>query len=84
MLAEGDATSAISARASLGTARQAGAVLAARASLADARATLASGDPIDLVASDLALADAALADLSGRDAGEAMLDAVFARFCIGK
>jgi tRNA modification GTPase len=83
-LAAGDTTPAISARATLGTARQAGAVLAARASLADARATIESGDPIDLVATDLALADAALGDLSGRDAGEAMLDAVFARFCIGK
>jgi tRNA modification GTPase len=59
-------------------------VLAARRALADAAATLAAGDPVDLVASDLASADAALGALTGRDASEALLDAVFARFCIGK
>jgi tRNA modification GTPase len=72
------------ARPTLGTARQADAVLAARRALADAAATLAAGDPVDLVASDLASADAALGALTGRDASEALLDAVFARFCIGK
>ena len=33
---------------------------------------------------DEAAADAALGQLTGRDASEALLDAVFARFCIGK
>jgi tRNA modification GTPase len=72
------------ARASLGTARQADAVLEARRSLAEALATLAGGDPVDLAAADLAAADAALAGLTGRDASEELLDAIFARFCIGK
>ena len=71
-------------RPHLGTARQAAAVLAARRSLAIARETLANGDPVDLVASELALARAALAELTGRDASEALLDGIFARFCIGK
>jgi tRNA modification GTPase len=72
------------ARPSLGTARQADAVLEARRSLADARATLERGDPIDLVVGDLMAADAALGRLTGRDVSEAVLDAVFARFCVGK
>jgi tRNA modification GTPase len=72
------------ARPTLGTARQADAVLAARRALAQAVATLTAGDPIDLAATDLASADAALGALTGRDASEALLDAIFARFCIGK
>ncbi len=72
------------ARPHLGTARQADAVLEARRSLALARATLAAGDPIDLVAHDLVLARAALAGITDRDADETLLDAIFARFCIGK
>jgi tRNA modification GTPase len=72
------------ARPSLGTARQADAVLEARRSLADALATLERGDPIDLVVGDLMAADAALGRLTGRDVSEAVLDAVFARFCVGK
>ncbi len=68
----------------LGTARQAAAIIAARRSLAFARETLAAGDPVDLVASELALARASLCELTGRDASEALIDAIFARFCIGK
>jgi tRNA modification GTPase len=71
-------------RASLGTARQAAAVLAARGALADARATLAARDPVDLTASDLLAADAALGELTGGAASDEVLDAIFARFCIGK
>ncbi len=72
------------ARPYLGTARQIDAVAAARRALAAARGTLAAGEPIDLAASDLLLARAELGGLTGRDASEAVLDGVFARFCIGK
>jgi tRNA modification GTPase len=72
------------ARPHLGTARQAATVIAARRSLALARDTLVAGDPVDLVASELSLARAALGELTGRDASESLLDAIFARFCIGK
>lgn len=72
------------ARPHLGTARQADAVLEARRALAHAGATLAAGDPVDLVASDLAHARAALAEITARDANETLLEAIFARFCIGK
>jgi len=72
------------ARPHLGTARQAAAILDARRALGFARATLDARAPVDLVAPDLAAARAALAELTGRDASEALLDAIFARFCIGK
>jgi tRNA modification GTPase len=72
------------ARPHLGTARQADAVLAALRSLEPAAATLAAGAPVDLAAGDLAAAYAALGELTGSAASEAVLDAIFARFCIGK
>ena len=72
------------ARPHLGTARQADAVLEARRSLARARETLDAGDPVDLIAGELAQARAALAGITARDADETLLDAIFARFCIGK
>jgi tRNA modification GTPase len=72
------------ARPMLGTARQADAVLEARRALGTALATLREGAPSDLIAGDLAAAHAALGQLTGRDASEALLDAVFARFCLGK
>jgi tRNA modification GTPase len=72
------------ARPHHGTARQADKVIEARRALAFARQTLASAAPVDLVAPDLATARAALGQLTGRDASEALLDAIFARFCIGK
>ncbi len=72
------------ARPTLGTIRQVGAVRDARAALAHALATLAADAPIDLVAGDLADARGALGALTGRDASEALLDGIFARFCIGK
>ena len=70
--------------AHLGTARQAGAVLAARRALDAALETLASGAPVDLLCGDLLEASAALGGVTGAVAGEHVLDAIFARFCIGK
>lgn len=71
-------------RPHLATARQADCVLAARRALARAAQTLKSGDPVDLIAPDLVEASAALGELSGDAVTEEVLDAVFARFCIGK
>lgn len=71
-------------RPHLGTARQAEAVLQARRALDSALQTVAAGDPLDLSAHDLLTARAELGGLTGRDASESLLDAVFARFCIGK
>ena len=72
------------ARPHLGTARQADAVLEARRALAFARETLDAGAEPDLIVPDLTTASAALGQISGRDASEALLDSIFARFCIGK
>jgi tRNA modification GTPase len=72
------------ARPHLASARQAGAVARAREALAHARATLAASEPVDLVAPELLATVAALAEITGAAATEAVLDGVFARFCIGK
>lgn len=70
--------------AHLASARQADAAARAARALAEARTTLADGDPIDLVAPSLLAASGALAEITGAAATEAMLDRIFARFCIGK
>jgi tRNA modification GTPase len=84
-LAEGDGDGEVGfGRPHLGTARQAAAVLEADAALAFAETTLREGAEPDLIAGDLAGAIRALGELSGREADERLLDAIFARFCIGK
>ena len=72
------------ARPHLASARQADAVARGRDALAYARAVLQAGDPLDLIAPELFAALAALGEVTGAAATEAVLDAVFARFCIGK
>jgi tRNA modification GTPase len=72
------------ARPHLASARQADAVARAREALARADATLASGDMLDLIAPELLAAVSALGEITGAEATEAILDGVFARFCIGK
>ena len=71
-------------RPHIATARQADCVLAALRALDRATQTLADGQPVDLIAPDLVEASAALGELGGDAVTEEMLDAVFARFCIGK
>ena len=56
----------------------------ADAALAYAEASLRDGAPSDLIAGDLRAAIRALGELGGREADERLLDAIFARFCIGK
>jgi tRNA modification GTPase len=72
------------ARPHLASARQADAVARAGEALAQAGATLAAGEPLDLAAPELLGAVAALGELTGAAATEALLDGIFARFCIGK
>ena len=72
------------ARPHLASARQADAVARGREALGHARSTLDAGDPVDLLAPDLVAAAAALGEVTGAAATEAVLDGVFARFCIGK
>lgn len=71
-------------RAHLASLREFDAVAAALASLEAARATLAAGEPVDLIVGDLTGAFAALGHVSGDVAAEDVLTGVFARFCIGK
>jgi tRNA modification GTPase len=52
--------------------------------LAQARATLRSGEPVDFIASDLQQAFSALGHVSEQVAAEEVIDGIFARFCIGK
>jgi len=56
----------------------------AAADLTRAGTALASAAPLELVASDLAAAAAALAAITGEITSEDVLDRVFAEFCIGK
>lgn len=72
------------ARPHLASARQADAVARAGEALGHAHSTLAADEPLDLIAPDLLGAVAALGEITGAAATEAMLDGVFARFCIGK
>jgi tRNA modification GTPase len=72
------------ARPHLASARQADAVARAREALGRARETLDAGDALDLIAPELLGALAALGEITGAVATEAILDGIFARFCIGK
>jgi tRNA modification GTPase len=71
-------------RPHLASLREFDAVNAALASLDAARATLRSGQPIDLIVGDLQDAFASLGHVSGDIAAEDVVTGVFARFCIGK
>ena len=71
-------------RAHLASVRHADAVARARRALADARATLAASEPLDLIAGDLVAASAALGEITGAAVTEETLRGIFARFCIGK
>jgi tRNA modification GTPase len=68
----------------LSTTRQADAILEADRALAFADETLGSSSPADLISGDLMIAIRALGELTGREADERLLDAIFSRFCIGK
>ncbi len=72
------------ARPYLASARQAAVVARALEALGAADGSLVGGDPVDVVAGDLLAASAALAELTGAAASDAVLAGVFARFCIGK
>ncbi|MEE9273903.1 MAG: hypothetical protein V3V62_01165, partial [bacterium] len=59
-------------------------VVRCREAVDEARAALAGGVSPELAAVHLNEAQAALSDLLGRSYGEALLDKIFATFCIGK
>jgi tRNA modification GTPase len=71
-------------RAHLASARQADCVSAAIRALERANESLGRGEPLDFVSPDLLEVCAALGGITGEAATEAVLDGIFARFCIGK
>lgn len=68
----------------LASARQADCVSEALRALARAQHSVREGHPLDFASPDLLEASAALGALSGEGATAELLDAIFARFCIGK
>lgn len=72
------------ARPHLASARQAEAVARAYEAIARAQATLAAEMPFDLLTGDLFAAAQSLAEITGGAATAALLDGIFARFCVGK
>jgi tRNA modification GTPase len=73
-----------SEEALVSTERQRALVEAASEAAARGSAAARAGRPAELVAVDVREAANALGAVVGVDVGEAMLDALFARFCIGK
>ncbi len=71
-------------RPHLAGARQAQALERALGALRLSRETLDAGHQADLIAGDLLEASAALGEMTGSAATEALLDGIFARFCVGK
>ena len=68
----------------IATVRQRDAVERAMASLGEAGRAALAGTPLDLLAVDINAARLALGEITGESAPEAVLEAIFARFCIGK
>jgi tRNA modification GTPase len=71
-------------RAHLAGARQLAAAIDAQRALTLAVEALAAHAPVDIISGDLLAAVASLGALTGQAAGEAVLDGIFSRFCIGK
>lgn len=71
-------------RPHLAYAMQFDAAARAREALGFARMSIEEAQPLDLVANDLRLTDAALGQIDLATASEELVDAIFARFCIGK
>lgn len=64
--------------------RQAEALMRAREALSRAADSMQQGLPVDFWTIDLRDALLALGEVTGAEAGEQVLDAVFSTFCIGK
>ena len=68
----------------LATTRQRETIARARDAAQHAVEAFESGVPLDLVAVDARAALVAIGEITGETASEAILDAIFSRFCIGK
>ena len=83
-LAVGEATGLAETDPALATVRQRETLAVARDHARHAAAALAAGVPLDLVAVDARAALVAIGEITGETASEAVLEAIFSRFCIGK
>ena len=64
--------------------RHLGALVRAREALCDAQAGLGGNITLDCVATDIRAALASIGEITGTVAGDAVLNEVFSRFCLGK
>lgn len=75
---------AVPAGIRIGTERHRAALLRAASSLADAEESIANGEPVDIVAVDVASALEGLGEISGETTSEDILESLFSNFCVGK
>ena len=75
---DGETDGMMTAQRHIGLARRASAALDA------ALAAIAAGMPLDAAAIDIREAMEALAEITGENAAEAVIDRVFSSFCVGK
>lgn len=68
----------------LANARQLDCALRAKAAVAESRKALEAGFTLDVLSVGLQTAENALAELTGEQASEAVIEKVFAQFCVGK
>lgn len=68
----------------LANARQLDCVLRAKNAIDESKASLEEGFPLDVLSVGLQSAEDALAELTGEQASEAVIEKVFAQFCVGK
>ncbi|MFT9076970.1 tRNA uridine-5-carboxymethylaminomethyl(34) synthesis GTPase MnmE [Ethanoligenens sp.] len=70
--------------AMLANARQLDCVVRAKAAIAECQKALSAGFTLDVLSVELQAASGALAELTGEQASEAVIEKVFAQFCVGK
>lgn len=68
----------------LANARQLDCVLRAKNAIDESKSSLEEGFPLDVLSVGLQSAEDALAELTGEQASEAVIEKVFAQFCVGK
>lgn len=68
----------------VGSQRHRDALVRAAAAIADAETAVESGEPVDVVAIDMAEALEALGEITGETTSEDILESLFCNFCVGK
>jgi tRNA modification GTPase len=68
----------------IGSRRHRDALVRAAAAIADAEVAIETGEPVDVVAIDIAEALEALGEITGETTSEDILESLFCNFCVGK